>query len=116
MKIMLVHNYYQQPGGEDVVFSAESSMLRNHGHQVVEYTDDNHRIDGMGHLVVASETVWSQSSQRRLRDVLTSEQPDMAHFHNTFPIISISTSTPKAANGTGRRNTEFMVVILIINT
>ena len=27
MKIMLVHNQYQQPGGEDVVFEQERQLL-----------------------------------------------------------------------------------------
>lgn len=37
-RVLLVHNYYQQPGGEDQVFAAESSMLEEHGRQVFRHT------------------------------------------------------------------------------
>ena len=35
MKILLCHNYYQQPGGEDQVFADEAGLLQSHGHEVV---------------------------------------------------------------------------------
>jgi hypothetical protein len=47
MRILAIHNYYQQAGGEDVVFKGEASLLRQHGHEVVEYRQDNtqmHRL------------------------------------------------------------------------
>ena len=34
-KILIVHNYYQIPGGEDTVVANEKKMLEEHGHQVV---------------------------------------------------------------------------------
>ena len=42
MRILAVHNAYTQPGGEDVVFDAESALLEAHGHEVVRYTADSH--------------------------------------------------------------------------
>ena len=30
MKILLVHNTYQHPGGEDTVFAREAALLREH--------------------------------------------------------------------------------------
>jgi hypothetical protein len=37
VKLILAHNPYQQPGGEDVVFEAERRMLESAGHDVVVY-------------------------------------------------------------------------------
>jgi hypothetical protein len=37
MKILVVHNFYRQPGGEDVVFEAERALLERHGHEVVTF-------------------------------------------------------------------------------
>ena len=37
-KVLIVHNYYQIPGGEDVVVANEKKMLAEHGHEVVLYT------------------------------------------------------------------------------
>ena len=69
-KILVVHNSYQQPGGEDAVFAAEAALLREHGHEVVEYREDNWRINGMNRLSVAAETIWSCSSRHGLLNIL----------------------------------------------
>ncbi len=90
MKVLLVHNYYQQPGGEDVVFTAEAALLRSRGHVVVELTDHNRRIDGMNRATLALNTIWSRSSAAKLERTLRARQPDAVHFHNTFPLISPS--------------------------
>ncbi len=90
MKILFVHNYYQQSGGEDTVFRAERDMLREYGHTVIEYTDHNDRIKTMSPLAVARDTIWSGYSYSRILKILKEEKPDIAHFHNTFPLISPS--------------------------
>jgi len=90
MKILIAHNRYQQPGGEDTVFAAETALLRRRGHEVVEYVEDNDRIDGMKPWNVAVDTIWSRAAYRNLRELLHTHRPDMAHFHNTFPLISPS--------------------------
>ena len=33
--VLMVHNYYQIPGGEDTVVANEKKMLEKHGHKVV---------------------------------------------------------------------------------
>ena len=38
MKILVVHEYYTQAGGEDSVFRLETDLLRSHGHDAVLYT------------------------------------------------------------------------------
>ncbi len=88
MRILIVHNYYQQPGGEDTVFTTEVAMLQNHGHEVIIYTDNNIRIQEMNPLVVAIQTLWSQPSYNKVDEILQKEKPDVVHFHNTFPLIS----------------------------
>ena len=88
MKLLLIHNYYQQPGGEDQVFADEASLLEQHGHTVFRYIEHNARIDG-GHLGIARDAVWSRKSFRGLRSA-SKARPDVAHFHNTFPLISPS--------------------------
>ena len=44
MKIVLVHNYYQAPGGEDQVFNAEANLLETRGHSVHRYAVHNSDI------------------------------------------------------------------------
>lgn len=90
MKILIVHNYYQQAGGEDVVFAAETQMLQNNGHTVITYTQHNDAVGQMHPLKVAAGTIWSRTAYRQVRDIIQQQQPDIAHFHNTFMRISPS--------------------------
>lgn len=90
LKIFLVHNFYQNPGGEDTVFAAEAALLQKHGHHVIQFTDSNTRIQEMNLLAVAIQTVWSQPSYNKIDKILQKEKPDVVHFHNTFPLISPS--------------------------
>ena len=93
MHILLVHNYYQQPGGEDDVFQAECDLLRSHGHEVGTFTRHNDAIRSYGilhKLNMARETVWSSETYRELLARLRTDRPDVVHFHNTFPLVSAS--------------------------
>jgi glycosyltransferase involved in cell wall biosynthesis len=88
--ILQVHEYYQQPGGEDTVYEAEVALLRERGQRVATYEEHNDRIHALSPVSLALQTVYSLPSYRRLREVLTREKPDVVHFHNTFPLISPS--------------------------
>jgi glycosyltransferase involved in cell wall biosynthesis len=88
--ILLVHNRYLHAGGEDAAFLQESALLRRHGHDVAEYLQDNLRIDRIGRPAAAVRSVWSSGTRSRLRDMIRRERPDVAHFHNIFPLISPS--------------------------
>jgi glycosyltransferase involved in cell wall biosynthesis len=92
MRVLLVHNAYQQYGGEDVVFETEGALLRANGHAVATFTADNARVAQLAGPVskarLAAQTVWSQPAARALRAAVQAFQPDIVHFHNTFPLIS----------------------------
>lgn len=90
MRVLLVHNLYLEAGGEDLVFRAEAQLLRQHGHEVVEYVDDNHRLESMSRLSAAIQTIWSAPSRRNLREMLSRTHPDLVHCHNTFLLVSPS--------------------------
>lgn len=89
MRILMVHNFYQQPGGEDQSFVSEVDMLRRHGEDVVTWTVHNDDIAGAPLARVALETVWNRRAARELTERLEAEGPfDVVHFQNTFPLIS----------------------------
>ncbi len=91
MKVLTVHNRYQQPGGEDVVVEAERELLRSAGHEVIVYTCDNKEIANYGlrrKATLAARTVWAWDRYKEVKKLLAREHPDVAHFHNTFPLIS----------------------------
>jgi glycosyltransferase involved in cell wall biosynthesis len=90
VNILLVHNYYLQPGGEDVAFRTEADLLRRYGHTVTLFEEHNTRVADIHPLSMAIKTIWSEATRRRLLSVLDLEQPDIVHFQNTFPLISPS--------------------------
>jgi glycosyltransferase involved in cell wall biosynthesis len=98
--ILLVHNRYLHGGGEDAAFLQESALLRRHGHAVVEYVEDNRRIDEIGRPAAAVRSVWSSGTRSRLRDLIRRKRPDVAHFHNIFPLISPSAYSACRDTGT----------------
>jgi glycosyltransferase involved in cell wall biosynthesis len=63
-------------------------MLRAHGHEVTQYSLHNESIDAMSGLEVASRTIWSRPAFRELRQLFRTHRPQIAHFHNTLPLIS----------------------------
>lgn len=89
-RVLLVHNHYQQQGGEDSVVAAELELLKSCGHEVDFYSRHNDEISGMSRIAVAGETLWSSNTKREFGRVITDFQPDVIHVHNTFPLISPS--------------------------
>jgi glycosyltransferase involved in cell wall biosynthesis len=88
MRILTVHNNYRLPGGEEQIFAAESALLEAHGHDVFRYTLDNDDISTANPLQLAKNTVWNSTVYRDLRSLIRAKRPQVAHFHNTFPLIS----------------------------
>jgi glycosyltransferase involved in cell wall biosynthesis len=90
--VLLVHNRYQQPGGEDIVFEAEACLLADRGHRVARFSVDNAAIptqpSPMQAIKLAAETTWSFRAAARMRRMIRLFRPDVVHAHNTFPLIS----------------------------
>ena len=89
MRILLVHNRYQQPGGEDCVVMSEADLLREHMHHVARFEADNDEIEGpLDSLKTAVRCIWSLQTQRSFYGSLRDFEPDVVHVHNFFPLIS----------------------------
>ena len=88
MKCLMVHNSYQQAGGEDRVFEAEAALLESFGHEVVRFTMHNDQINELGRMELARATIWNGSSYREVSAILRRERPAILHAHNLFPLIS----------------------------
>lgn len=84
----MVHNFYQQAGGEDMVFRAETALLRRHGHDVQTFTVSNDVIEQTPRLQVAAQTLWNTQMARQVETLVREHGADVAHFHNTFPVLS----------------------------
>lgn len=89
--VLVIHNRYRQAGGEDAVVRAETELLRQHGHRVIEYGRNNRTIDEFGWLhkaCLGPGTTWNPRVYSELRRLIRVERPDVAHCHNLLPMIS----------------------------
>jgi glycosyltransferase involved in cell wall biosynthesis len=90
MQIVSVHNRYQIRGGEDEVCDAERRLLKQHGHLVNLYEEQNDRISELGALQTATTTIWSTETYQALKQQFAQTSYDVVHVHNFLPLISPS--------------------------
>ncbi|MEE4566234.1 glycosyltransferase family 4 protein [Paenibacillus polymyxa] len=92
-KVLIIHNFYQQSGGEDKVVEQESAMLRSRGIETEHYYVHNDSIQSKGLANMAKlavEATWSFPEFKRIKELLLRVKPDVVHVHNFFPVISPS--------------------------
>ena len=92
-KVLIVHNYYQIPGGEDTVVANEKQLLEEHGHKVILYTRHNselNEITKMQKILLPFSTVFNLRTYREVKKIIKKEQIDVVHVHNTLNLISPS--------------------------
>jgi glycosyltransferase involved in cell wall biosynthesis len=102
MRVLVVHESYQQCGGEDAVACAEGQQLELHGHTVLRYSRHNDELKGQGPMQVLGTglgTLWARRSFHDLQKLLREGRPDVVHFHNTLPLISPSAYYACARHG-----------------
>jgi glycosyltransferase involved in cell wall biosynthesis len=91
VRILLVHNHYQQKGGEDAVVANEKALLEQSGHTVESLTAHNSAISGLvAKLNAFRNVVYNDGVRRTLAECLKRSRPDVVHVHNTFPLLSPS--------------------------
>jgi glycosyltransferase involved in cell wall biosynthesis len=89
MRILLIHNKYQQKGGENVVFEAECELLEKNGHTVEKILFDNRQIKtGMDKFLAGVKSLYNFESADVVESAIISFKPDVIHVHNLFPIAS----------------------------
>lgn len=91
--VLIVHNYYQVPGGEDTVVANEKKMLEENGHKVVVYSKNNSELSSYGFLkklLLPINTIFNISTYSDIQKIIKNEKIDVVHVHNTLNIISPS--------------------------
>ena len=92
-KILIVHNYYQVPGGEDTVVANEKKLLEDNGHEVILYTRDNSEIRKMNFfrkLLLPFTSIYSRRTAKDIKKIIQENGIDIVHVHNTLHLISPS--------------------------
>ncbi|WP_149913216.1 glycosyltransferase family 4 protein [Sphingobacterium cavernae] len=79
MRILVVHNYYQHKGGEDVVFHQEVEALKK-DHQVETITFQNRK--GLEGLIQFSLYPWNIFAAAKILRKAREFRADIVHIHN----------------------------------
>lgn len=96
-KILIIHNRYRQPGGEDVVADAQAMLLTSRGHEVRIYEKNNSEINAYSLPQKARlffQTPHNPKTAREIAALAADFKPAVAHVHNTLPLISPSIYKP----------------------
>ena len=87
-RVLIVHNHYRIPGGEDVVAENEEKLLKSHGHELFRYERDNG--EPVGRLCMFLSMFFSLRTYREIRQLIREKKIDIVHVHNTLFLISPS--------------------------
>lgn len=89
--ILIAHNYYQIPGGEDTVVENEKALLEKHGHKVVLYSRSNAELKNMSRvekLLLPITTIFNPHTYRDIKRLIRENNIEIVHVHNTLNVIS----------------------------
>ncbi|WDM33088.1 glycosyltransferase family 4 protein [Priestia megaterium] len=93
LKILMVHNYYQTPGGEDTVLENEKKLLEDQGHEVILYSRNNlelKRLSMFQKLCLPFTTIFSLKTFKEIKKIIKQRKIDIVHVHNTLTLVSPS--------------------------
>jgi glycosyltransferase involved in cell wall biosynthesis len=89
MKLLLIHNPYTQPGGEDSAFEFEACLLERAGYDVHRLIASNAAIRGVVDTIRAAWTLpWNRDGYERALHAIRGFGPDVMHVHNFFAMFS----------------------------
>jgi len=91
--ILIVHNFYQQLGGEDGYIKKEKRLLEENGHKVFLYTRHNDELKKFSFLLkvlLPFTAIFSTRTYREVIALIKKEKIDVVHVHNTLSLISPS--------------------------
>ena len=88
MRIFLIHNFYQYWGGEDTYVTSLKKLLEEKGHKVYLYSKDSKNIKTFWDKIKAAIGLfYSPWVEKELTKIIKGFKPDIAHFHNVYPLI-----------------------------
>jgi hypothetical protein len=89
MRILIAHNRYRAPGGEDRHVELLESGLRRAGHDTRLFEPESHSLAAsrwrrMRAAALLAYNPWGGGIARPLEDW----RPDVVHFHNIWPLLT----------------------------
>ncbi len=102
MRVLFVHNRYQEYGGEDAVFDLERKALTERGVEVSVYSRHNDEIKAFHtgqKAFLPAQAIHSSRTVSDIESVVRTTRPDVAYVHNIYPLISPSVYRALASAG-----------------
>lgn len=92
MHILMVHNNYAKPSGEEYASQAIANLLEDNGHQVTWYRRSSEEIvePKIGQIKAFFSGIYNPFSVNAISKVLDEAQPDIVQVQNLYPLISPS--------------------------
>jgi glycosyltransferase involved in cell wall biosynthesis len=93
MKVLLIHNFYRYRGGEDRYVNILEETLAGKGHQVSHFFYDSrsiHTFNFFQKCMIPLRLIHSPSLNKKLRNLLIEEKPELVVVHNLSPLLSFS--------------------------
>jgi glycosyltransferase involved in cell wall biosynthesis len=85
LRVLLIHNRYQQEGGELVAVQLQQELLRQKGHDAEILFFNNASITGTaGKFAAATKSFYNRQAEKQVSDRIESFRPDIVHVHNIF--------------------------------
>ena len=95
-RILVFHNRYRWPGGEDTVVRDEIDLLHTRGHEMMEHIEDNRSVLNRGRVATLA-TLWRAAWSKRVyvetQELVRKVRPDIVHVHNFWFALSPSVVT-----------------------
>ncbi len=91
MKILHVHNNHRFGGGSDLVAGQTVRLLREAGHEVVEFTRNSRdlAVRGLrGKAIAFASGIYNPRTTRAFERALKEHRPDVVHAHELYPLIT----------------------------
>lgn len=91
--ILIIHNYYQIPGGEDTVVANEKRLLEVNGHKVTLYSRSNNEIKSLSaikKIFLPLTAIFNIKTYIEVKRIIKEKSIRIVHVHNTLNLISPS--------------------------
>ncbi|MFI3315340.1 MAG: glycosyltransferase family 4 protein [Rikenellaceae bacterium] len=90
MNILIVHNIYSTPGGEEQVVEMQRKLFSQAGHNVTIYYRNYSEIKSwkLGKIKSLLTALINPHAAKQIKDIVIEKQIDVVFIHNLYPIIS----------------------------
>lgn len=108
MRVLIVHNRYGRPSGEEAVVERYDAMLRRRGHAVERFERSSATLgDGLvGRVRAFASGLGNPFARAALGRAVDAFRPDVVNVHNVFPLIS-----PMALGACLRRRVPVLMTV-----